>query len=86
VTSNGIQQKTDFRDIHVHQLRGHARVAKPAGAECRFQRARFRCLRASACSIATTAILACTRQRRVRSGSGADHGGVLDFTIAKGTT
>jgi len=85
VTSNGIQQKTDFRGHHVHQLRGHARVAKPA-APSAVPAGTFPLFTASACSIATTAILACTP---VNVGFDQEWRRpwrrTVDFTIAKGT-
>src|SRR5882762_7729547 len=66
-----------FSRQHVHQLRGHAGVAEPAGAECcssghvsalyRHPRVRSRLPQSSRVH----------RQRRVRSGSGAEHGGLL---------
>ena len=51
VTTNGIQQKSDFR---ASRVRRHAGVAQPAGADRRAARARFRSSAGFASSIATT--------------------------------
>ena len=84
VTTNGIQQKSDFRDAFTAFAR-HAGVAEPAARRAPCRRARSRSSPASASSIATTRTRASTASTSASSASWRRASAAyVDFTVRQG--
>ena len=84
VTTNGIQQKSDFRRPTCSASASTAGLAEPPAADARCRRERFRSSPASACSTRTTRIRASTRFNVATSRNCARLVRYVDFTVAKG--